>query len=38
MLRGELGPAPFRVYKRPVFADLLYERIVEDRFFLNQTL
>ncbi len=34
MLRGELGPAPFRVYKKPVLANLIYERIAKTRFFM----
>ena len=36
MLRGELGQEPFRVYKRTVFADLLYERITKDPFLEPQ--
>ena len=32
MLRGELGPEPFRHYKETIYANLLYEKISKDPF------
>ena len=36
MLRGELGPEPFRYYKKTVFANLVYEKIAKDPFLEPQ--
>ena len=34
MIRGELGPTPFRVYRTPVVTHLRYEDIVKTDFFM----